>query len=161
MHAFGARRVDRARLANDVVGEERRDAERLRDLELVARALEQLAGDPQLAQMASQHGDDAYARFARAEHRGQHAQGLRAIAGTDGVGQIEDAALAGGRDYLLDVVGGDLLALADVDRQTLDGVGELAELGADLVDDERDGVGREATPRALASPRTKSGSCRS
>jgi len=57
----------------------------------------------------------------------------RAIPQPHRVGELEDGALPRGGDHLLDIGHRDGGALAREDRQPLDRVGELAELGAHLV----------------------------
>ena len=66
--------IEPARLLDDVVDEERRNAERAaRSRTCRASCCNSSLRDPQLAHVARQHRHDAHARLARAQHRRQHA----------------------------------------------------------------------------------------
>ena len=78
----------------------------------------QLLGPPDLTQLPHQHELDAQRGLAVAEQVGQQRQRLGPLAGADGLGQLEDAALAALRDHRLDVAATVILAPSPANSAT-------------------------------------------
>src|SRR5262249_23213584 len=109
---------------------------------------------PQLADVAGQHGDDAHARFATVDHRGEDAERTGAVAASDRVGQLEHGALPATRHLCLHLRGADLAAFGRSEEcEALDGIGERAEIGADLLAEQlgRAGLETDGAPARLGT----------
>jgi len=149
------RRRQPARLGRELVDHERRDPDRRRQLALAQPGRAPGVELPDLADEAGQHRDHAQRALplvAQRRHRGQRAG---EIARADPIGQLEDRALAGVGDQVLDVVGGDRAA-AGVDRELVDDQGQARQVVADrvgqpghraAVDPHAAGLGLAADPR--------------